>query len=227
MKQLGLGMMQYTQDYDERTPMTLASPLDGSQHNRALNFNDSGAAINWAAAIMPYVKSDQVYACPSAPPPGAAPDPYAAYPPTATSRCSYQGNAAVLGTLAVQSGKTTRVVSLAQIPDTAGIVMLQEFNEATSFAQLRPLTWIGGFNEYKGGGIGVRDYAFWHYYVSPSENYSNQHFDGGNLLFCDGHVKWRKYSSLSSGDFALKLTSNGTNVKWGTDDGGGPFVRTF
>jgi prepilin-type processing-associated H-X9-DG protein len=29
------------------------------------------------------------------------------------------------------------------------------------------------------------------------------HFDGGNLLFCDGHVKWRKTTDLKASDFGL------------------------
>jgi prepilin-type processing-associated H-X9-DG protein len=29
------------------------------------------------------------------------------------------------------------------------------------------------------------------------------HFDGGNLVFADGHAKFRKGSSMRSGDFGL------------------------
>ncbi len=51
LKQIGLGMMQYTQDYDERFPF--AREFDG------------GPSFNWGQAIHPYIKSTQVFACPS------------------------------------------------------------------------------------------------------------------------------------------------------------------
>jgi prepilin-type processing-associated H-X9-DG protein len=33
--------------------------------------------------------------------------------------------------------------------------------------------------------------------------YNNLHFEGGDLLFVDGHAKWRTYRSLRSGEFGL------------------------
>lgn len=49
LKQLGLGIMQYTQDYDERYPMAATE-----------NWN-----VNWPSMIQPYIKSLQVFRCPS------------------------------------------------------------------------------------------------------------------------------------------------------------------
>src|ERR1700677_3124023 len=51
MKQIGLGIIQYTEDYDETYPGT----------NGLIN---SG---NWAQAIYPYVKSTGVFKCPDNP----------------------------------------------------------------------------------------------------------------------------------------------------------------
>jgi prepilin-type N-terminal cleavage/methylation domain-containing protein/prepilin-type processing-associated H-X9-DG protein len=59
LKQIALGIKQYVQDYDERFP------LDGS---------GTGDTIGWAYIIQPYVKSEQIFQCPSdtvAPPSGA------------------------------------------------------------------------------------------------------------------------------------------------------------
>jgi prepilin-type N-terminal cleavage/methylation domain-containing protein len=57
MKQLGLGMMQYAQDYDERyyggTRVTSPSAL--------VPFL---AGVGWAGPIYPYVKNNQIYKCP-------------------------------------------------------------------------------------------------------------------------------------------------------------------
>lgn len=47
LKQIGLGITQYTQDYDETYPWTR---------------NDAG---NWGQVVQPYLKSAQVFACPS------------------------------------------------------------------------------------------------------------------------------------------------------------------
>ena len=44
VKQLGLAMMQYAQDYDERLPM----------------YADGGYRYNWDVAIEPYLKNSQV-----------------------------------------------------------------------------------------------------------------------------------------------------------------------
>src|SRR5688572_9600426 len=51
LKQIGLGIAQYTQDYDETMP------------NRGANNNPT--IPSWRQRIFPYVKSTQVYRCPS------------------------------------------------------------------------------------------------------------------------------------------------------------------
>jgi prepilin-type N-terminal cleavage/methylation domain-containing protein/prepilin-type processing-associated H-X9-DG protein len=56
LKQLGLGVLQYTQDYDEAYPPPCSGPGQ---------CDTGGAAGSWAQRIYPYVKSVQLYACPS------------------------------------------------------------------------------------------------------------------------------------------------------------------
>ena len=55
MKQIGLGVMQYTQDYDELFP----------NRTRIYATTPSTTYINWAENIQPYVKSYQLFKCPS------------------------------------------------------------------------------------------------------------------------------------------------------------------
>ena len=50
LKQIGLGILQYTQDYDELLP------------GRVTN---TAPTRNWRVLIQPYVKSSQLFACPS------------------------------------------------------------------------------------------------------------------------------------------------------------------
>jgi prepilin-type processing-associated H-X9-DG protein len=53
LKQIGLGVMQYTQDYDELLP----------RHFYAGNGTDTDP--KWVDVIQPYVKSTQLFTCPS------------------------------------------------------------------------------------------------------------------------------------------------------------------
>ena len=53
MKQIGIGILQYVQDYDERYPM------------RVYWDSTSGSTTGWSFIIQPYLKSTQVLQCPS------------------------------------------------------------------------------------------------------------------------------------------------------------------
>lgn len=72
LKQLGLGMMQYTQDYDEKYPQGSASggTYTGFKIDlfpiTAFNGTPLNAyASSWANVILPYTKSAQIMSCPS------------------------------------------------------------------------------------------------------------------------------------------------------------------
>ena len=52
LKQIGLGMMQYTQDYDEKYPP-------------AYNYFTADTLVWWEDEIQPYTKSWQIFICPS------------------------------------------------------------------------------------------------------------------------------------------------------------------
>ena len=51
LKQIALGIKQYTQDYDERFPNMVVPPVAGNP--------------GWAYAVQPYLKSEQIFQCPS------------------------------------------------------------------------------------------------------------------------------------------------------------------
>jgi len=55
MKQIGLGLLQYTQDYDEKYPLTNNIPGNYGGFDWGL----------WMVHIQPYVKSTQLFTCPS------------------------------------------------------------------------------------------------------------------------------------------------------------------
>jgi prepilin-type N-terminal cleavage/methylation domain-containing protein/prepilin-type processing-associated H-X9-DG protein len=60
LKQIALGIKQYSQDYDEKFPIETVTTSDPN--------------IGWAGTIQPYVKSEQIFQCPSSttPPPTQA-----------------------------------------------------------------------------------------------------------------------------------------------------------
>jgi prepilin-type N-terminal cleavage/methylation domain-containing protein/prepilin-type processing-associated H-X9-DG protein len=181
VKQLGLGLQMYAQDYDETLP-NHAADTD--------NFLADKAPANWAKALTPYAKSNQIFSCPSA---TLDPRLKSASPPFN----SYQGNAVVL---------SIQGTALARIPNPAEIIFCQEnwFN------------WTIIWNRPAQVRLNPPGFQYWHLVdcraqfagpptISPGcvEQYNSRHFEGGNLVFADGHAKFQKASTVRSGQFGL------------------------
>lgn len=124
LKQIGLGLVQYEQDYDERTP------IHNSDATNVWNITDysvPGAPANWIAGIYPYLKSCQLFRYPSAISfSGGAP-----YNPTATGDDTYNVNGVVIA----------RSVSV--IPSSAEIIWCSEDQNSYNVADLRPFPGSG------------------------------------------------------------------------------------
>lgn len=164
LKQIGLGIMQYTQDYDEKVPLQ-----DGDYIG---DFANSTSAT-WQRGIYPYTKSWQILSCPSA----------ENLVTTATnSKSSYFGNGVVM-----PNGSSR---SVASIQNTANVIMLHEGKYVVSASVDRPIV------------SDPADHSFYAWQYGVEQN--TVHFDGGNLLFVDGHVKWKKQSAICASDFGLK-----------------------
>ena len=162
LKQIALGIIQYTQDYDERFPM-------------GVTFNSSpGQTVN--DLVQPYVKSDQVFVCPSDSEPLDVSWTYLA--PLYTTKSSYGFNDRVI---------TVPALSPPPLPANPP-KSLAQINEASKTTLM-----YDGTNQ-KAGSVGQM-------YSAP------RHLEGGNVAYCDGHVKWTN----------TKPEHSQTNDRWNSD----------
>lgn len=179
LKQLGLALAQYTQDYDERYP----------RHTDAIPVNSN---LSFNKKLQPYLKSAQLFACPS-----AQPDP--SNPINELEDSSYLINAAIVVTDQWTGPAEIPSTHLNQVVAPSSVLILQEHKQRRNVAYTRPLvvSWDSSTRV-----------ATYQSFVE-SASYSNNHFDGGNLLYCDGHVKWKKESNVCVSDFGFLNPSSG------------------
>ncbi len=165
LKQIALGFMQYTQDYDEKLPLWFAN-LDGSSDAREFTETLTGAGgpgkdQGWAELLQPYLKSTQIFQCPSEPNgPAAAGSNSGGY-------TDYMYN----GDISSYNSGTTSGLSMAAIEYPSNTVLNAD---ATS--------------NYSSSILG-NNYG-WTATPAGSSDYYHRHLDGANISFVDGHVKW-------------------------------------
>ncbi len=173
MKQVGLGLTMYTQDWDEILP----------PGNTVNDFGAAKAPANFLGSIIPYTKNKQIFYCPSSVAAESVGYDKKTYACTELSCSSYQGNGVVMGR------------SLSTMPAPADIVYLDENQFRWNQAWLRPQ-----LTDAKKG-----QYTWWHWNqgIGKTEQYSNVHSGGGNLVFVDGHAKYKSIKALRSIDFGM------------------------
>lgn len=66
LKQIGLGLLQYTQDYDETYPVDVFGIHAGSDTSNEIVPLSDADHYRWMDAVHPYIKNEQVFDCPSA-----------------------------------------------------------------------------------------------------------------------------------------------------------------
>lgn len=260
LKQMGLAVMQYTQDYDETYPRGLP------QGPARVAGNGTGAG--WGGQVYPYVKSMAVYTCPSsgANRTGAGPQDIS-YSFNASLTLDQPldtgGGAQPAGTQAGIKGAIAALNAPARtvmmfetqnrsnLPDvvkeyTDGYLQNSNDNSAggTGYdgALWTNATWFSGSNAaYATGLMGGRPGTMTDSTFSNNGGYGGgrflegRHLEGANFLMADGHVKWYKGDSVSTGYMAFTTTSaqaTGSNHRGaqgeGTEYGGsGAHAVTF
>ena len=173
LKQIGLGFAQYTQDYDERLPFNAVGgpALLETGQNQTVNTtcgSGSSPCHFWHHQIHPYIKSTQLFNCPS-----NSDTPYAGGGDTTLSY-GYNFGAVATGVCSTNCGVDLGGASLAAIEDNAGTIMaVDTANYITS----------------PGAGTSTTAPDF-------SGNVRDRHLETMNVLFADGHVKSQKRTTI-------------------------------
>jgi prepilin-type N-terminal cleavage/methylation domain-containing protein/prepilin-type processing-associated H-X9-DG protein len=188
LKQIGLAVMQYVQDYDEHF-------MQGNQTN--LNYIGEG----WAGQLLPYAKSDNLFRCPDEA--GRPHNPA----PAGTKYYSYRYN---IGLVRDQNGAGNnnfdKVVRMAQLNAVSQTVLIYEAS-VYPFTMSESETGSAAGNGEKtdttaGWGIpsgtSMLPVAQWIAKEMPIQPYE-RHLGGANFLAADGHVKWLRPEQVSYG----------------------------
>lgn len=178
MKQIGLGLMQYTQDYDELLPLYY-SPNDG--YNTA-----------WQYVVMPYIKSNQVFVCPSA----------TKISTNASTSCdpTYVNTGRGIGAGTVGYNYYYMGNYRGTLPYTLDIVSIASITEPSKTVSTTEITGLLGLGpSYSPNFWGSTTTSACNTEPAPKtlgDQIATWHFDGNVVAFADGHVKWMKKEAL-------------------------------
>lgn len=189
LKQLGLGVMMYVQDYDEMYPRSLALTTETPQPG---GYSWNAGTWFWQQILYPYTKSFQVTMCPSAPvvPYNASGKPVPFYGNYgANVMVLAYGTAPVVAMASLQSAATTYMLmdSGVYTMGVGNMTTPHSINLPNGPYWYLPGTGPGSMDNLTKGGtawtaLGLdnmdKDFA------------SGRHFGGVNVAFADGHVKW-------------------------------------
>ncbi len=177
LKQIGLGFLQYERDYDEKHPLAYADDDASGTYDASL---DRG----WMQIVQPYIKSTQVFQCPSE---------LASYSPPLRAT-DYWYSATI--------SQTKQLTDVAKPAQTVlcgdGIGMPAAF-VATHGA----IAYNGNAPALKYNG------DIWDTTEKTNGQGGRRHLDGLNFLFCDGHVKWLKPENVG----AAKVSAGGPTFR--------------
>lgn len=170
LKQVGIGLMQYTQDYDEHYPLN--SYIEGPIRIRTLD------------ALQPYIKSDQVLICPSDSSPMAQP----------TGRnFSYVQNNVYYNDSTLGKMFENPTATLSSIEDVVGTVLWSDGTATTLPSVPQVAGGSAGVNLTYNKTVVPNEL----YGIVGQGHIVARHLEGVNNVFADGHVKWLKLDKLA------------------------------
>lgn len=197
LKQIGLGMMMYAQDYDGR----LANGyLDFGAGNVTYPNGDLGRFQPWYVAMYPYLKSSQLLNCPSA---GSSLVYKGGYGITTFSYAYnylYPSGVTNHGISLGSSGSAGAIMS--GIDDPSGTIMITEsstalirFTSSSYLATKETLHDTGTCDLYYDPPSGIEANKYYTYAACARA----PHLETMNTLFVDGHVKSMKWQTILGG----------------------------
>lgn len=224
LKQLGLAMAQYMQDYDERFPF--ADPYNdgacGAYDPTSGPFSDAGSWVRgpsyqiWPNLIYPYVKSTQIYDCPSrnqllsgsgSPPWAYSINWYLTWPSANAGTQWAPTGCAGLHVNPMKNSQWAQPSSTFMLiePAWVGVSWLYAYDSGAGAgsgrnnAAISNAPWQGAFEAQFGP-------AGWNSVGATFD--MGRHFGGANICYADGHVKWDQ----NAGEFTQATT--GWQTHW-------------
>ena len=181
LRQMGMGFTQYAQDYDEQYPFSKGdSP--------------------WPAAIQPYVKSSQLFRCPSDQRNDWTTDLSSAL--TTGRRTSYTANGYfVPGEAKPEHGGN--FANLASVQKPSSVIFLAEGAE---YLEPAHTAWNQVYFHAHLWGNGSSNSRWDDTKQVPLDAIIDRHLGGFNAGFADGHVKFVRWSQVWWRDDSVKTT---------------------
>jgi prepilin-type N-terminal cleavage/methylation domain-containing protein/prepilin-type processing-associated H-X9-DG protein len=187
LKQIGLGVIQYTQDYDEMYPYNSDYDNGGSITNPELE--------GWRIYVQPYVKSTQVFRCPSsAPPSGTSSGNIFITAPINNStgtnvafRYNYAANSNVIRKQAFPQTALSTPLKISSMTRPAEMLLVADALHNVIDTDLWTVVNASAPVVNVTGATDVPTT------IQPD---SARHLGGSNILFGDGHVKWLPQSKI-------------------------------
>jgi prepilin-type N-terminal cleavage/methylation domain-containing protein/prepilin-type processing-associated H-X9-DG protein len=193
LKQIALGIAQYTQDYDERFPLALTT------------IQTTGVVTGWADALQPYLKSLQIYQCPSEPNPpqsGTGTTGYTDY--WYNAGLSWDGN----DPAAYNSSVSAAALLFPSLTVTNGDGSGSAVSPLSGTARTRSTGWSFAHDSDTTKPVAPAAAKF----NTTVDNFGfvsggQRHLEGINLAFADGHVKWYQASGPNKSSKVYILNS--------------------
>lgn len=182
LKQIGLGIAQYTQDYDEKMPYILPDPEKVGPPGKFVS-----EYIVWGDVVQPYVKSMQIFTCPSNSLPKPVPAPSGSPLPT-ISDSNFHYVPTVYKDI---EGMWIEFINFGGGAAPTALAAIDSPSETLSIGERKPAGSPYGYvvtSPSNGGAFTTMG--------KPSD----LHLDGGNWLFGDGHVKWMRPEATEKND---------------------------
>ena len=182
LKQIGLGVLQYVQDYDEIYPRAWF-------HINNVGGNGNATYPRWVDVVQPYMKSTQIFVCPSATNQSfRTSQTFPINTPTnrtAAELGSYAWNSAYFANNGQNAKGLVDGPSIAAIESSAETIMALDYDGSSSNTEI---AWGATANN-----------------PVPNKNVSPptfgsvvaRHLDTMNVLYCDGHVKAANVDQLA------------------------------